>query len=187
VIGRSLGRGLVGLVGVCGWLVAAPAWAQQAAPDPGRRLGFVNTDRLLRETPGAARADSLFQREFAQWQAQLNAMEDTLRRLIADYDRQQVTLTPEAKEKRQQEIRQKQAQYQQLEADLTRRAEQRRAELLNPIMRRILDAVEAVRQEKNLSLVFSAEALVAADTTLDVTNDVIRKLRAAADTASRAN
>lgn len=155
-------------------ITATTARAQDAAP----RYGFVDTERLIRETPGAASADSLFQREFAQWQAQLNALEDSLRRMIAEYDRQQITLTPEAKDRRQQEIRQKQSQYQRLEAELAQRAETRRAELLSPIMRRILDTVEQVRRERNIPLVFTSQALVAADTALDLTNEVITRMKA---------
>lgn len=163
----------------------APVFAQTGAAEP--RYGYVDTDRLLRETPGAASADSVFQREFAQWQAQLGAVEDTLRRLIAEYDRQQVTLTPEAKDRRQQEIRDKQGQYQRMEADLARRAEQRRAELLSPIMKKILDAVEQVRRERKYEMVFTAQALVAADTILDLTDEVIARMKAARDTAQKRN
>lgn len=167
------------------WTVTAttPAPGQQTPGSP--RYGFVDSDRLIRETPGAAAADSLFQREFAQWQAQLGAIQDTLRQLIAEYDRQQITLTPEAKERRQQQIRQRQSQYQQLEASLARRAEDRRAELLSPIMRKILDAVEQTRREGNYTMVFTAQALVAADTTLDLTDEVLSRMRAERDTAAK--
>lgn len=172
----------VAFAGLCGVAVATPAFGQESASP---RFGFVDTDRLIRETPGAASADSVFQREFAQWQAQLRALEDTLRRLMSEYDRQQVTLTPEAKTRREQEIRQKQSQYQQLESSLAQRAETRRADLLSPIMRKILNAVEQVRQQRNYTLVFSAQSLVAADTTLDLTDEVIAALRAARDTAKK--
>ena len=173
------GSALAGLLSV---VALTPAFGQEGAA---QQFAFVDTDRLIRETPGAAAADSMFQREFAQWQAQLGALEDTLRQLISEYDRQQVTLTPEAKTRREQEIRQKQTQFQQLEASLAQRAESRRAELLSPIMRKILDAVEQVRQRRNYALVFSAQSLVAADTTLDLTDDVLAVMRAARDTARR--
>lgn len=178
----KLVRRRVAFAGLCSLVAVTPTFGQESASS---RFGFVDTDRLIRETPGAASADSTFQREFAQWQAQLGALEDTLRVLLSEYDRQQVTLTPEAKTRREQEIRQKQSQYQQLESSLAQRAESRRAELLSPIMRKILDAVEQVRQQRKYSLVFSAQSLVAADTTLDLTEDVLAAMRAARDTAKK--
>jgi outer membrane protein len=159
-----------------------PAVAQEAAKPT---YGVVDVDRLIRETPGAAAADSVFQREFAQWQAQLGALEDSLRQMIGEYDRQQVTLTPEAKSRREQEILQKQGQYQQLEAELARRAENRRVELLSPIMRKIRGAVEQVRLDRNLSVIFNQQSAVAWDNTLDVTDAVIATLKAASEPAKK--
>lgn len=178
--------GWVGVfVALAGLGSAGPAFGQAGGTTP--KYAFVNAERLLRETPGASEADSVFQREFAQWQAQLSALADTLQRLIAEFDRQQITLTPEAKERRQQEIRQRQTRYQQLEADLTRRAEQRRGELLSPITRRILDTVEQMRREGNYTFIFTAQALVAADTALDLTDEVLARLKAQAQTSGKRN
>lgn len=173
------------LAALVGLAAAEPALGQAGGTTP--KFAFVNAERLLREAPGASEADSTFQREFAQWQAQLTAKADTLQRLIAEYDRQQVTLTPEAKERRQQEIRQRQSQYQQLENDLTKRAEQRRSQLLSPITRRILETVEGLRREGNYTLIFTAQALVAADTALDLTEEVLARLKAQAQTSGKKN
>ncbi len=52
-------------------------------------------------------------------------------------------------------------------------------------MRKILDAVETVRRDRNFTVVFSAQALVAADTALDLTNEVLARMRTGGEAARK--
>jgi outer membrane protein len=94
---------------------------------------------------------------------------------------QQLTLSPEAKRNREQQIQQRAQEAQQRMAELDQLAGRRRAELVQPVMDRITAAIEAMREEGNYSLILdvAAGSIIAADPTLDLTQEVIRRLGAA--------
>jgi outer membrane protein len=144
------------------------------------RLAYINSNEVIAETPGASDAQATFDREMARWQAEVKVLEDSLQQMITTYEQQQVMLSPQARQDRQQEIMQKQLEYQQRAADLQQVAQRRQAELVQPIFDKISSALKDIRAERGYTMIFdaSAGALLAADTTLDVTALVIEYLRA---------
>ena len=66
--------------------------------------------------------------------------------------------------------------------ELEETAQQRQSELVGPIMNRILEVTEQIRQEGSYAMIFdaSAGAMVTADPSLDLTAQVLERLRTAA-------
>jgi|DewCreStandDraft_2_1066082.scaffolds.fasta_scaffold00629_40 outer membrane protein len=166
------------------WSVAAAilggAWMTSvgAAQAP-NRIGFVNTQRLLAEAPGAQEAQRTFETEMRRFQAQVDSLENELERLRADFERQQSALTQAARQQRQEELQRKFNDFQQRVAQIEQQAQQRRQQLLEPVTRRIGEAIEQVRREGNYALILDAASgvIVSADPALDLTNQVLAKLR----------
>jgi outer membrane protein len=146
------------------------------------RLAYINSNEVIAQTPGAADAQATFDREMARWQTEVSAFEDSLQQMITTYEQQQVMLSPQARQERQQEIMQKQLEYQQRAGDLQQVAQRRQAELVQPIFDKISIAMKDIREEQGYTMIFDAAAgaLLAADTTLDITSTVIERLVAAA-------
>jgi outer membrane protein len=160
---------------LCGSL---PAVAQSPV-----KIGYIKSQTILANAPGRAAAESQFEKEMATYRAQVQRMGDSLNVLIADYNKQEVTLSPQAKETRQKDIRAKEEEYQRRTQELQQQVRQREAELVRPIMEQINKVLDELRAEEGYSMIFDAEnsagVVVAADKNLDLTDKVLARLRAA--------
>lgn len=147
------------------------------------KLAYINSNAIVAEAPGAEEAQATFEREMARWQSEVESLADSLQEMITAYEQQQVMLSPEAREQRQEQIQQKRLEFQQRTADLEQVAQRRRQELIQPIYDRITAVLMDVREEHSYTMIFdsAAGALIAADTALDITDIVIERLRAAPD------
>jgi outer membrane protein len=116
----------------------------------------------------------------AGWNAQVEAMGDSLQQIVTLYEQQQVMLSPEARAQRQQEINQKRMEFQQRTADLETMAQSRQQELVAPIYEAVSNVLVTLREEEQYTMIFDAAAgaLIAADTALDITSQVLQRLRA---------
>jgi outer membrane protein len=146
------------------------------------KLAYINSNEIIAQTPGASDAQATFDREMARWRSEVQALADSLQDMISTYEQQQVMLSPEKRQERQQDILQKRLEYDQRLADLQQVAQRRQAELIQPIYERITSTLSQIRQEQSYTMIFdtAAGALIAADTTLDITNLVISRLEAEA-------
>ena len=148
---------------------------QQAAT-----IGLVNLETIMQQTPGYDEALETFSSEFDPFQEEIQAMVERRDSLIQEYERQQVVLSPTAKQEKETEIRDLQAQYEQRARDLQTRSQQREQELLAPLEQRVQAVIEGIRAERNLAIVFDIATLpgiAAADPTLDLTPLVVQRLQ----------
>lgn len=156
--------------------------AQDAAAQAPQKFAFVNSGQIVAQAPGAAEARQSLETEMQQYRTELDQLETQLDSLQTAYERQQASLSATARQQRQQELQQKFAAYQQRAAELQQTAQRREQELLAPLMQRIGGVIEAVRAEGGYAMIFDAAAggvIVSADPALDVTEQVLAKLRAA--------
>lgn len=155
-------------------IAAIPAAAQNTP-----RIAYINSQMILEQAPGAAEAAQQFDRDMARYRAEVEQLGTELEALIQQYQQQQLTLSPEAKSNREEEIRLKQTQYNQRLQELDQQAGLRQQELVQPIMDQITAVIETIRAEGNYALIFdvAAQSIVAADTTLDLTDEVVRRLQ----------
>ncbi len=170
---RNVYSVLVAAVGL--GLMATGASAQGAT-----KIGFINSQRIIAEAPGAKEAQATFEREMQGYQGQLKVMEDSLKAMMDDYQQKSTTLSPEAKKAREDAIRAKQTAYQQKASQLEEQAGSRQAQLVQPVMDRIRQVISQIRAEGNYAMIFDVggqgSGVVAADSTLDLTSQVLARL-----------
>jgi outer membrane protein len=142
---------------------------------------YVRGQVLLQQAPGAAEAARTFERELADMRTQLQEEAAVVDSMLQDYQRQEVLLSPQAKEQKQAEILGRRNQLQTRQQEMDTQAQQRQQELLGPILEQVSSVIESVRFENAYSIVLDAskEGLVAADTTLDITDTILSRLGAA--------
>ncbi len=147
------------------------------------KIGYIKSQTILANAPGRAAAETQFEKEMTTYRAQVQRMGDSLNTLIADYNKQEVSLSPQAKETRQKDIRAKEEEYQRRTQELQQQVRAREAELVRPIMEQINKVIDELRAEEGYSMIFDAEnqagVVVAADKNLDLTEKVLARLRAA--------
>jgi outer membrane protein len=169
--------------------LAGVAAAQAAAAGSGK-IVYVNSQKIIGQAPGRADAEAQFQKEMDQYKAQVQRMGDSLQAQIADYTKNEASLTPTVKAARQKDLGAKQQAYQQRVQELEQTAQQREGELVRPIMEQINKIIEQIRAENGYLFILDAGSqagvVVAADSSLDITDKVIQRLAAAGPVASKA-
>ena len=153
--------------------------AQQAAA--GSKIAFVNSQAILKETPGYAQAETTFTKELAGFRTEVQQLQAKLDSAAADFQQQGTLLSPTARETRRKALETQQAQLEQRTQDLQQRAAARERELLDPIQNRVSAVVEQMRAAGGYAMIFdvggSATSVVAADKSLDLSNQVIAQLK----------
>src|SRR5258707_6169126 len=159
--------------------VVAGSAAAQAAP----KFGYVNSAKILADAPGRAEAENQFNTEVKAYQGQLQRMSDSLQLLAANFDKEAPKLDSVTRETRAASIRAKEADYQKRAQTLDQQMQNRQAELVRPIMEQLQKIIEQVRAEDNYAMIFDVgsqtSVIVAADKSLDITDKVMARLKAA--------
>ncbi|HZD04318.1 MAG TPA: OmpH family outer membrane protein [Longimicrobiales bacterium] len=159
-------------------LVAARgARAQQV----GLKLGFINSQSVLEQDSAFQQAQQQFNQELQSIRTEIQQKEQELDSLIQHFQQQQATLSPQARQQRQQEILTKQQEYQARANELQQQADRRQQEIVQPVMERINGVIEAMRAEGGYALIFDVApgAILAADQSLDLTDELVRRLHSA--------
>jgi outer membrane protein len=181
LLATGLSLGFLGLLG-------SAAQAQGGATT--LKLAYIRGQDILAQTPGRAEAEAQFNKEVDAARAQEKLWGDSINVMVADYGKSEATLSADQKASRQQAIREKQASFDQRRQALEQQVQQRQGELVQPILQRVNGIIEQVRAEQGYSMVFDAQAggggLVAADKALDITDQVVAKLKAAGPVSSGA-
>ena len=170
---RYMSRSL--LLAGAGVLLAA---ASAAAQTPGK-LGYVNTQAVLAQTPARQSAEEQFNRQMTPYNAEIARMDSTLKARITAFQRDSAAPVAQ-RQQREREIRDLQAQYQTRAEAIEDSAQAMRQRLVQPIMQQLEQALEAVRKDGGFAMIFDVAAgapIVAADTTLDITQQVITRMK----------
>lgn len=162
--------------------IACVLGAAGARAQTSLKIGYINSQVILANSSEAAAAQQQFDQEMQGYQGEIERLETELTGLQESFQRQQLTLSPEARAAREQQLQTRMTAYQQRTQELTQLAEQRRAQLIQPVMDRINTVIEAVRAEGSYHLILdvAAGSIVAADESLDLTQQVIARLGTAA-------
>jgi outer membrane protein len=146
------------------------------------KLGYINSAVILEGAPGAKEASDAFNQYMQTTEAEVQRMGEQLQTLMANFERQQIALSPQAKTQRENEINQRRQEYQTRVEQLEQQASQRQKDLVQPVMDKITAVIEQIRTEGSYAMIFdvAAGSLISADKTLDLTEEVLRRLRAQA-------
>jgi len=156
----------------------APA-ASAALP----RLAYIRSQDVLAQTPGRAELEQKFNKEVDSARAVEKVWGDSINTMLGDLARNDATMSADAKTARQAQIREKQAQFQQRAQALEKQVQDDNQRLVAPIYARVNSILEEMRNEGNYAFIFDAQAqggsVLAADKNLDLTDQVVSRLRAA--------
>lgn len=139
-------------------------------PVRAQKYAVVNTQYILNSMPDYVTALTKINKYAAEWQEELESKQQEVDNLRQQYQQEAYLLPDNLKQRRQDEIRTKEAALRALQqqyfgagGDL----DQRRTELMKPVQDRIYNAIERVAREKNYAFVFdkagSATVLYAAE------------------------
>ena len=160
-------------------LAMAPAAFAQASPV---KLAYINSAKILAEAPGRASAESTYNQEMATARVQIQQMDDSLKAMVAAYDKDAPGLDSARREARGATIRTTENDFTQRATALNNQMQQRQADLARPLMDQVTQVLDEVRVKGGYTMIFDVgaqgSALVSADKSLDVTDEVLARLKA---------
>ena len=158
--------------------VAAPAAAQQGGA---AKLAYVNTQAILKSTPGYAQAESTFTKELQTYRGEVQKLQASLDSSASDFEQQSVMLSPTQRAAKRKDLEGQQQKLEQRTQELQQRAATRERELLDPIQSKVNSVIEGMRASGNYAMIFDVSApnsgIVTADKSLDLTDKVIQQLK----------
>jgi outer membrane protein len=154
-------------------------WAGPGVAQQGPRIGYIDSQAILAEAPGAREAQAEFDRQMDRLSQEAETMQTALDELISEYQAQQSTLVPNIRQSREAEIVQRQQRYQERLQQMDEELARSRQTLIEPILNEMSATIEEMRLEGGFGFIFDVQgpSIVAADPALDLTQEVLRRLR----------
>ena len=151
--------------------IAATAQAQEL------KIGYVNSERVVRDSEPAKRAQAKLQAEFAKREKDLNDQNASLRAQAEKLDRDSPTLSETEKTRRQRELveidRDLQRKHREYQEDLT----QRKNEELSNIAERANRVIKQIGDQEHYDLILQ-DPVIFTSARVDLTKKVIDALNA---------
>ena len=161
-------------------LLLVAAAATPASAQAPLKLGYINAQQILATAPGREAAERQFESEVGAFRQQIQRMDDSLRVMGEAFQRDQATMTAAVRQQRTQALEATEEAFQQRAAQLNQQMQQRQAELVRPIMDQLNRVLDEIRRADGYAFIFdvssAGQAIVAADTALNLTDRVIARL-----------
>ena len=150
-----------------------------AGPAVAQKMGYIDSEKIQANYKEWSTAQTQFNTEMKAWEDEAAKMDQELKDLIAEYDKQRLILSAEKKAEREAAINAKQEALGSFTKEISApggKAEQRMQALSKPLYEKIQAAIEKVAIESNYDFNFNSAGLAYAKKDLDVTDKVIEKL-----------
>ena len=152
-------------------LAAVPAWAEP-------KIGIVDAQRLLEESPQGKAVQESMRAEFAPRQRTLQAQEQALKAKVEKLQKDGATMSEDQRQRAEKELRDGQRDFERARGEFQDDISARRNEELSRLQRTLGEEVRAYAKANNFDLVLTAEGLAYAAPTYDVTPGVLAALQA---------
>jgi len=147
-----------------------------------QKYAIIDTRYILDKLPDYKKAQDQLDVIAAEWQKDIDGKQTSLDRMYKDYDAEQVMLSDDLKQKRQDQLFVKQKELRDLqrqrfgfEGDLFKK----RQELIKPIQDKVYNAVQKMSSQRGYDFVLDKSegiTIIFADPKLDKSEDVLKEL-----------
>ncbi len=163
-------RWALGLLGAMA--LVAPTVAQEF------RIGFVNTDRILRDANASKTAQSRLEQEFSKRDKEINDLQASLKTGSERFERDAPTLSESQRQQRQRQLTDQDRELQRKRREFQEDLGARRNEELQQVLERANRVVKQVAEQEKYDLILQEAVYI--NPKHDITDKVIRALNAAA-------
>jgi outer membrane protein len=150
-------------------LLASPAAAQGES-----KIGFVNTQRILREAAPAVRAQKKIEAEFAKRDQEMARTADQLKKLQDELERQGVTMAESQRRTKEREFADMNREFQRRQREFREDLNQRRNEELAQVVEQANRVIRQIAEQEKYDIIF--QDAVYATARIDITERVIKAL-----------
>ena len=145
-----------------------------------QKFGHIKTQEILTVMPEYTKAQTDINTMQKQYQDEMKRLEDEIQKKFAAYQQEQANLPKNIQERRQKELQELNERGMQMQQDAQQQLQQSWMQMLEPIAKKIDDAIKAVGQEGGYVYIFDLNAtqipFVNETLSTDVTGAVKAKL-----------
>ena len=153
----------------------ATAPASQAASQPSGKFGFVHTERILRDSVPAMRAQKKIEAEFQKRDRELAGIADQLKRMQADLDKDAMTMTESQRRTKEREFGDLNREFQRKQREFREDLNQRRNEELAQVVEQANRVIRVIAEQEKFDIIFQ-EMPAYVSPRIDITDKVIKAL-----------
>jgi outer membrane protein len=155
---------------------ALPLAAQQAggSQQVNGKLGFVNTERILRDAAPAQRAQKKIEAEFQKRDQELAKIAGELKRMQDDLDKNAMTMGETQRRNREREFADLNREFQRKQREFREDLNQRRNEELAQVVELANRVIRQIAEQEKFDIIF--QDAVFASPRIDITDKVIKAL-----------
>src|SRR6185436_14900403 len=158
-------------------LVHALSIAVLALPAPAvaeGKIGFVNTERIMRDSAPAQRAQKKIEGEFTKRDQELTRIADQLKRMQEDLEKNAMTQSESQRRTKERELADLDRDFQRKRREFQEDLNQRRNEELAQVLEQANRAIRALAEQEKYDIIF--QDAVYANPRIDLTDRVIKTL-----------
>ena len=157
--------------------LALPAAAQApAAPAPGSgKFGFVHTERILRDSIPAQRAQKKIEAEFQKRDRELAGIAADLKRMQAEIDKDAMTMSESQRRAKEREFADLNREFQRKQREFREDLNQRRNEELAQVVEQANRVIRMIAEQEKFDIIFQ-EMPAYVSPRIDITEKVIKAL-----------
>ena len=170
---RSLAIAFLGIALIIGGMVKADA----AGPNNEFKIGFVDVNDILVNTPAGKRASQKLKKVLTQKQKELDQKQQALQKYAAELEKQRMVLKPDVFKERQAELQKRYVELQEVYVKLERELVSEEAKLRDEILRKAEPVIQTIAKQKGFDMVIHKNALAWSVKALDLTDEVSKRLK----------
>jgi outer membrane protein len=157
--------------------LALPVAAQVNAPAPasGGKFGFVHTERILRDSVPAVRAQKKIEAEFQKRDRELAGIADQLKRMQDDLDKNAMTMAEQQRRAKEREFGDLNREFQRKQREFREDLNQRRNEELAQVVEQANRVIRLIAEQEKFDIIFQ-EMPAYVSPRIDITDRVIKAL-----------
>ncbi len=158
-------------------LVAAAALAATASfavAQEGTRIGFVNTERILRDAAPAKASQQKLEQEFSRREKELQDMAARLKSMGERIDRDGAVMSDSDRQRRQREYADVEKEFQRKQREFREDLNQRRNEELAQVIEKANRVIKQIAEQEKYDIIL--QEAVFASPRIDITEKVLRAL-----------
>jgi outer membrane protein len=153
-------------------LIGVAAMGAAAAAD--MKIGFVDVERISRESAPAERASKQLEKEFAPRQQELQRREAHIKELKGQLDREAMTMAETDRRAREQEMARATVEYQRMQREFREDLTIRRNQEIQGLMERANRVIRKIAEAGKFDLII--QDAVYRDPRIDITDQVLKAL-----------
>jgi outer membrane protein len=154
-------------------VVAGAATAQEL------KIGYVNSERVLRDAAPAKSAQAKLEAEFSKRDKEMNDAGQRLKAAADKFEKDQPTLSESERNRRQRELAEQERDLQRKRREFQEDLTQRKNEELSTVVERANRVIKQIFEQEKYDLIL--QDAVFAGPRVDITDKVIRSLNAASN------